>query len=99
MPAQVPLHRQLARPAPDAASMARSQALADLIRSQIATEGGSIGFQNYMEMALYAPELGYYRSGAPIFGRGGDYVTAPEISPLFGECIAAQCAQILQATD
>jgi SAM-dependent MidA family methyltransferase len=48
-----------------------------------------------MELALYAPGLGYYVAGAPKLGAGGDFVTAPEISPLFGRCLAAQCAQVL----
>ena len=56
---------------------------------------GPITFARYMELALYAPGLGYYSAGAKKFGAGGDFVTAPEISPLFSRCIAHQCQQIL----
>ena len=49
-----------------------------------------------MELALYAPGLGYYVAGAAKFGPGGDFVTAPEISPLFGRCLATQCAEVLE---
>jgi SAM-dependent MidA family methyltransferase len=58
--------------------------------------GGSIGFAEYMHEALYAPGLGYYSAGAEKFGGGGDFVTAPEISPLFGRVLGRQCAGVLQ---
>jgi SAM-dependent MidA family methyltransferase len=63
--------------------------LCDLIRAE-----GTISFARYMELALYAPGLGYYSAGLRKFGSGGDFVTAPEISPLFSQCIARQCKQI-----
>src|SRR5262245_60631133 len=50
-----------------------------------------------MEMALYEPGLGYYAAGASKFGGAGDFVTAPELSPLFSRCLAAQCADVLAA--
>ena len=53
-------------------------------------------FERYMELALYAPGLGYYVAGARKFGRAGDFVTAPELSPLFGACLASQCAATLK---
>lgn len=57
--------------------------------------GGQIPFDQYMDLALYAPGLGYYAAGARKFGEAGDFVTAPEISPLFARCLANQCGQIL----
>ena len=54
-----------------------------------------MSFAQYMELALYAPGLGYYSAGLSKLGPAGDFVTAPEISPLFGRCIARQCSRIL----
>lgn len=73
-----------------------SARLAAHIRAEIAAAGGRLPFDRFMEMALYAPGLGYYVAGAVKLGRGGDFVTAPEISPLFGRCLAAQCAEVLE---
>lgn len=67
------------------------------IVAEIAAAGGWIGFDRYMEMALYAPGLGYYSAGARKLGPGGDFATAPEVSRLFGGCVARQCAEILGA--
>ena len=61
---------------------------------EIREAGGWIGFDRYMETALYAPGLGYYSAGARKLGRGGDFTTAPEISPLFGACLARQSAEV-----
>lgn len=83
-------------PLPDPDAAVHSARLQDLIRAEIAAAGGSISFARYMELALYAPGLGYYSAGARKFGAGGDFVTAPEISPLFGRCVARQCRQVLQ---
>jgi len=58
-------------------------------------KGGKITFARYMELALYEPGLGYYSGHLRKFGPDGDFVTAPEISPLFSQCIAKQCAQVL----
>jgi SAM-dependent MidA family methyltransferase len=73
-----------------------------LIAAEIGQAGGRIGFDRFMALALYAPGLGYYASGRPVFGRmagdGGDFVTAPELSPLFGRALAVQVAQALDAT-
>lgn len=77
--------------------MRHSQRLAGLIRDEIERQGGRITFARYMELALYAPELGYYSAGLNKFGVAGDFVTAPEISPLFARCAARQCRQVLQA--
>lgn len=56
---------------------------------------GPITFARFMELALYAPHLGYYRSGLQKFGKTGDFITAPELSPFFSKCVAKQCQQIL----
>ena len=85
-------------PAPDPDTLAHSARLQALIVEEIAAAGGRLSFDRYMELALYAPGLGYYVAGARKFGAAGDFVTAPEISPLFAACLAAQCAELLAAT-
>ena len=85
----------LPEPTPDA--RAHSDRVAEHIRSEIAASGGWIGFARYMELALYAPGLGYYSAGAKKLGKAGDFVTAPEISPLFGQTLARQVHQIVRA--
>ncbi len=82
-----------ALPAPTAEAVAHSAALAAHIRDEIGNE--AISFARYMELALYAPGLGYYSAGACKFGQAGDFVTAPELSPLFARCLARQCAEVL----
>ena len=82
-------------PAPEA--LALSLQLCDLIRAEIAAAGGALSFARYMELALYAPGLGYYSAGSQKFGVQGDFITAPEISPLFARCLARQCRQVLNA--
>jgi len=80
-------------PSPDA------KALSDHLLSQIIAEikaNLSISFARYMELALYTPQFGYYRNGLKKLGKEGDFVTAPEISPLFSYCLANQCAAILR---
>lgn len=57
-----------------------------------------MGFDRFMSLALYAPGYGYYSGGLEKFGADGDFVTAPEISPLFGRCLARQVAQVLEVT-
>ena len=84
-------------PAPDPVAAAHSARLVDLLRATIADAGGAISFARFMDLALYAPGLGYYRAGARKFGPGGDFVTAPELSPLFSRCLARQCQEILAA--
>jgi len=83
-------------PQPDAVSAAHSERCADYIRARISDAGGSISFAEFMHYALYAPGLGYYSAGARKFGADGDFVTAPEISPLFGRVVAQQCARVLR---
>jgi SAM-dependent MidA family methyltransferase len=67
------------------------------LAQQIAAAEGWLSFERFMDTALYAPGLGYYSAGAHKLGVGGDFTTAPEVSPLFGACIARQCAEILGA--
>jgi SAM-dependent MidA family methyltransferase len=73
-------------------------AVLQAVRDAIATHGGWLPFDDYLRIVLYAPGLGYYSAGSVKFGRGGDFVTAPELSGLFGRCVARQCAQVLQLT-
>ena len=80
-------------PVPDAAARQASDLLSRRIAQRIRAAGGWIGFDAYMQSALYEPGLGYYSGGAAKFGPAGDFVTAPEISPLFAACLARQCAQ------
>ncbi|MGB5103556.1 MAG: SAM-dependent methyltransferase [Steroidobacteraceae bacterium] len=72
-----------------------SAELAERVRAGIARGGGWISFASYMQMALYEPGLGYYSAGARKFGEAGDFVTAPEVAPVFSRCLAGQCAEIL----
>ena len=58
---------------------------------------GWLSFERFMDLALYAPGLGYYSAGAHKLGVGGDFTTAPEVSRLFGACVARQCAEVLSA--
>src|SRR5580658_5824623 len=64
-------------------------------RTRIEAGNGWVAFDDYLQWVLYAPGLGYYSAGAEKFGPQGDFVTAPELSPLFGHGIARQCAQLL----
>src|SRR5882672_10821000 len=83
----------LPTPAPEDAQ--HSQRLAEHIAQAILEEGDWVPFSRYMELALYAPGLGYYAAGARKFGEAGDYVTSPEISPMFAKCLGLQSAQVL----
>lgn len=85
-------------PIPSAQALAHSAQLQSLIQQHIQQQGGWIDFATFMHMALYTPSLGYYSGGAKKFGFGGDFVTAPEISPLFAQALANQVAQVLQIT-
>nr|WP_294840718.1 SAM-dependent methyltransferase [uncultured Methylotenera sp.] len=85
-------------PIPNADAQALSQQLALLIQHKISQNDGWLSFADYMQMALYTPGLGYYSGGAKKFGMGGDFVTAPEISPLFAQAMANQVAEVLLET-
>ena len=84
----------LPTPTPD--ELERSQALQALLSERILANG-PMNFADYMQAALYEPGHGYYVSGKPIFGRAGDFQTAPTIGKLFGECLAEQCLEVLRA--
>ena len=82
-------------PVPGTEAAQHSARLVEFIRQDIAAQGGWIPFTRYMELALYAPRLGYYTAGAHKFGAAGDFITAPELSPLFGRTVARQVAEIM----
>src|SRR6202044_1915881 len=79
------------------AAAEHSTRLRDHIAAEIQDAGGWLSFERFMDLALYAPGLGYYSGGAAKLGAGGDFTTAPEVSRLFGACVARQCAEILSA--
>ncbi|MCC7097123.1 MAG: SAM-dependent methyltransferase [Thermomonas sp.] len=83
-------------PAPGPDAQAHSARLQQVIREQILAAGGRIPFWKFMELALYAPGLGYYSAGAHKFGAGGDFTTAPELSTLFSGCVADALAPVLK---
>ena len=84
-------------PTPGADALAHSARLDALIDEQIAAaDGAAIPFSRFMELALYAPGLGYYSAGASKFGEAGDFVTAPELGPVFAACVAESVAPVLQ---
>jgi SAM-dependent MidA family methyltransferase len=83
-------------PVPSEDALAHSRVLSELIRERIADAGGWIDFVEFMNLALYSPGLGYYSAGAQKFGPAGDFVTAPEISPIFGRCIGRSLADVLR---
>jgi len=85
-------------PQPSADALAQSARLLETIEAELAAAGGWIPFARYMELALYAPGLGYYSGGARKFGPGGDFITAPELTPLFGQALAAQVEQVMRAS-
>ena len=89
----------LSLPQPDAESAAHSARVAEFIHGKIDEAGGQISFAEFMHHALYAPGLGYYSAGTTKFGAAGDFVTAPEISPVFGRVLARQCAELMSQID
>ncbi|NSL56174.1 class I SAM-dependent methyltransferase [Uliginosibacterium aquaticum] len=90
------MHNQL--PTPGADALEHSARLSARIAIEIRDAGGWLGFARFMELALFAPGLGYYSGGSRKFGPDGDFVTAPEISPLFGRALAAQVLQVMEAS-
>jgi SAM-dependent MidA family methyltransferase len=90
------VNAQLGLPPLTPEESAHSARLERRICEEIDAHGGWISFERFMEMALYDPGLGYYSAGAIKLGTAGDFVTAPEISPLFSRCMAAQCAEIFE---
>jgi len=86
-----------ALPEPDAIAQQHSNKLCELLAQRIVLAGGALSFSDYMSQVLYEPGLGYYMAGAPKFGVTGDFVTAPEVSPLFGAAVAVQIREVLEA--
>jgi SAM-dependent MidA family methyltransferase len=82
---------------PSAAALEHSRELTELVAEEIRQHGGWISFEHYMNLALYAPGLGYYSAGATKLGSAGDFVTAPELTPLFGQCLANFAAARLES--
>ena len=85
-------------PAPTPDAFAHSQRVNAHLRALIEAAGGWMPFSRFMEAALYAPGLGYYAAGAMKFGAAGDFVTAPELTPLFGRTLAHAIAPALTET-
>lgn len=83
-------------PQPDPAALAHSQKVTRAIGEAIEQAGGPLSFAHFMNLALYAPGLGYYMTGRHKLGAAGDFITAPELSPLFTRCLARQCQQVLE---
>jgi SAM-dependent MidA family methyltransferase len=95
-------HNDTAMPSQRELNLSGSQAqhcarVHDYLAAAIAEAGGWLSFERFMDLALYAPGLGYYSAGARKLGDGGDFTTAPEVSRLFGACVARQCAEVLSA--
>ena len=86
-------------PEPDPESAQHSTRVAQYVRDKIAAAGACISFAEYMHHVLYAPGLGYYSVGTTKFGAAGDFVTAPEVSSVFGSVLARQCAEVLAQID
>ena len=80
----------------DAAQAGHSLAVLRAVRAAIEAHGGWMSFEEYLRVVLYAPGLGYYAAGSAKLGRDGDFITAPELSQLFGRALARQCAEVLQ---
>lgn len=86
-------------PRPDAAAQAASGALVERVAAELRAQGNWISFARYMELALYEPRYGYYAAAGALFGHAGDFVTAPELSPLYARTLARQLAALLQPGD
>ncbi len=91
-----PLSTPAELPTPEADALAHSKACTAMLREEIRAAGGWLSFSRFMDRVLYAPGLGYYAAGARKFGAAGDFITAPEISPLFGQSLARALTAGLQ---
>ena len=87
--------RSIDLPAPSNEALAHSARLVAHIRVAIEQSGGTIDFAQYMSLALYAPGLGYYSAGSRKLGAAGDFITAPELTPLFGQTLAQFCQPLI----
>jgi SAM-dependent MidA family methyltransferase len=83
-------------PAPDETALAHSERVRTLVDDRIAASNGFLSFADYMEAVLYAPGLGYYSAGAQKFGAAGDFITAPELGPVFARCLARLAGRALE---
>lgn len=92
------LNPHLPENSPDADAQAHSQRVVAHIREEIGRNGGFMSLARFIELALYAPSLGYYVAGTHKFGASGDFVTAPELTPLYGSAVARQIENILDAS-
>lgn len=90
--------QKLQLPEPSAEAQAASQKLVTWIEQEISANADWISFARYMELALYAPRLGYYSGGAIKLGSAGDFITAPQITPLFGSALAHFALSVLPQT-
>lgn len=86
-------------PVPEIDAVKHSQKVCKTIKQELSEQEGKISFRRFMEIALYEPGLGYYSSGTFKIGEHGDFITAPEISTVYSNCIARQCQQILNELD
>ncbi len=86
-------------PVPDNDAIEHSQKVCARIQKEIIEQQGSINFNQFMELALYEPGLGYYAAGSTKLGESGDFITAPELSSVYSFCLARQCQQVLNAID
>lgn len=89
----MPPETELPEPRPE--EIERAEVVARVLRDRIAAAGGAIPFTEFMRIALYEPGVGYYVGGRERLGREGDFVTAPELTPLFGQTVAGQLIDIL----
>jgi len=94
----MPPEADFSLPSPPPEAVSHSHELAERIANAIGEEGGWIPFSRYMELALYAPGFGYYAAGSRKIGGEGDFVTAPEMTPLFARSLAMQVRQALERT-
>ena len=85
-------------PIPSPEALVHSQRLQQSLVDEISVAGGWLSFARFMEQLLYAPGQGYYTAGARKFGAAGDFVTAPEMTALFGQALARQVAQVMTAS-
>ena len=85
-------------PYPDTSAEHASLTLQEHIANEIQSHNNWISFNDYMQMALFTPSLGYYTGGSHKIGSAGDFVTAPSMTPLFGLTLARQLAPLLQQT-
>ncbi len=96
------ISRQISRlgklPLPEQSAIIHSEKLDKHLQQIANANQGELSFEQFMQQVLYAPGLGYYSAGAEKIGESGDFITAPEISPFFSDCLAQQIEQVLRLT-